>query len=74
MRYRVYEWDMIEGELLTHREYDTEEEAIQALESIIRDAEKRDWDCWYDGSGRYICTKCEEGYCYERELGIEEIY
>jgi len=76
-KYRFYEWDMINGEMLYSEVFDTEDEALNALESTIKDAEKRGWDCYYDGSGRYICTKCEEEegeeYCYESELGIEEV-
>jgi len=75
VKWRLYEWDMDFGDLLYTEEYDNEEEALRALEDYIVKASMRGWDCYYDGSGRYLCTKCveEEGFCYNRELGVEKV-
>jgi hypothetical protein len=70
-RWRLYEWDMDFGDLLYSEIYTSEEEAWEVLKAYIRDAIREGWDCYYDGSGRYFCTKCDEEGCYNRELGVE---
>jgi hypothetical protein len=72
-RYRLYEWDTEFGDLLYSATYDSEDEALQALERYVSEAEHEGWDCQFIDSGRVICTLCEGEACYERELGVEKI-
>lgn len=70
--YELYELDIDNGEVI-YREYYDADEARRALEEYIREAEKEGWSCSQLPDGRYVCTKCDEEGCYNRELGVREV-
>ena len=74
-RFYLVEWDMDNGETLVKEplEVKNEEEAYKVLEQTIAEAQEDGWDCMPSASamGDYICTKCEEDGCVQRQVLIE---
>jgi hypothetical protein len=71
MRYKLYEWDCDNGDMLYREYYESRKSALAALKEYIKDAKRDGWECEWIDANRVICSKCEEGECYQRELGVE---
>jgi hypothetical protein len=69
--WKLYEWDCDNGDMLYREYHESRKNAIEALEEYIKDAKEDGWECEWIDADRVICNKCEEGECYQRELGVE---
>lgn len=70
--WKIIEWDMDNGDVLSRVYYKTESDAIKALEEYVKEAEREGWSCDWMDVGTAVCsTLSEEGYPVNRELTVE---
>ena len=71
--YELWEWDMINGEYVYREEFEAkdDEEAFSILRSVIEEAREEGWECEEQPDGTFICTKTEDEYYYEHQVGVE---